>query len=167
MADRMEGKVRVWSWGTYLFLEDWKHELVLSSAARIKDPSKVPQQLYEITEDVDLDIGTVTYSDWMAGTNDVKGYVIVVNKLDFAKLEVIVDLRFRLADFKVWFSTSKDRVSYGYTNFFTPELTPKKVVDAFWGGRYEEEIVARMDVVVGGRLDNDRLPPGNFVGGGY
>jgi hypothetical protein len=154
MGDSFKGKIRVWNWGDYLFLEDWEHRLVLSSVARIRDPNKVPQPLYEIVADVDSD--AVTFSDWMAGTNDVKGFFIEVRKFNFAKLDVIVDLRFRLVDFKVWFPTSKERVSYGFSNFFDPGLTPKAVVDAFWGGRNEDEIVTRLDVVVGGRLDNDK-----------
>jgi Fe-S-cluster formation regulator IscX/YfhJ len=149
----VEDRVRVWNWGQYLFLEDWRHELVASSAARIKDSSKVPQQLYEITADVDPD--AVKYSDWMAGTNDVKGYFIEVKKSNFAKLDVITDLRFRLADFKAWFPTSKIRTSYGFSNYFAGNVTPKLVVDAFWAGVDEEDIIQKLDVAVLGRLDND------------
>jgi hypothetical protein len=151
----VEGRVRVWNWGQYLFLRDWKHELVASSAAKIKDPSKVPQPLYEITADVDPD--AVTYLDWMAGTNDVKGYFIEVKKSNFAKLDLLVNLRFRLADFNAWFPTSKDRPSYGFANYFADDVTPKAIVDAFWGGDNEEDIAQRLDIVVKGRLDNDKL----------
>jgi hypothetical protein len=153
MEDDFNGYARVWNWGDYFFLKDWRHELVSSSAARIKDPGKVPQPLYEITADVDSD--AVNYSDWMAGTNDVKGYFIEVWKHNFAKLDVLVDLRFRLVDFKAWFPTSSDRTSYGRSNYFADEVTAKEIVDAFWGGSYEEEIVNRLDVAVRGRLDND------------
>jgi hypothetical protein len=143
----------VWNWDDYLFLEDWRHGLAVSSAARIKDPSRVPQQLYDITADVDSE--AVVYSDWMAGTNDVKGFYIEVRKFKFAKLDVVVDIGFRLVDFKAWFPTSKDRNSYGFSNYFDDKVTPKAIVDAFWGGRNEGEIISRLDVAVQGRLDND------------
>jgi hypothetical protein len=85
----------------------------------------------------------------------LKGYLVVVEKSDFAKMEVIVNLQFRLVDFRVWFPNSSDHAQYGYTNVFMPGLNPKAVVDAFWGGRDENAIVSRLDAVLEGRLDSD------------
>jgi hypothetical protein len=59
-----------------------------------------------------------------------------------------------VVDFKIWFPASK--VNYGYSNVFKPELSAKAVVDAFWGGENEEDITSRVDVVLEGRLDNDK-----------
>jgi hypothetical protein len=152
MDDLLDAKVRVWTWSQYMGRGDWLHDVVLSSAARIKDPGKVPQQLFEITSDVDS--GAVSFFDWMAGTNDVRGYGVRIEHPVGATFQMIVDLKFRLVDFKVWFPGSK--VNYGYSNIFSPDLDPKDVVDAFWGGRNEEGITSRLDVVLHGFLDNDK-----------
>jgi hypothetical protein len=157
MKDKFDGKyragARVRSWGTYLFLGDWRHERVLSRATRIEDPGKVPQPLCDMAADVDLE--DAIFLDWVTANDALKGYLVVVEKSDFAKMEVIVDLRFRLVDLRVWFPKSTDHAQYGYTNGFLPGLNPKEVLDAFWGGRDENDIVSRLDVVLEGRLEYD------------
>jgi hypothetical protein len=65
-----------------------------------------------------------------------------------------IDLRFRLVDFKVLFSGRKE--SYGYSNWFSPELSPKDVIDAFWGGIDGGDILRRLDVLLHGFLDNNK-----------
>jgi hypothetical protein len=131
---------------------DWLHDVVLSSAARITDLAKVPQQLFDMTSDIDS--GAVTYVDWMSGNSDVKGYGVTVKHKVGATLRMIVDIRFRLVDFKVWFPVSK--TNYGCSNIFDPDMSPKAVVDAFWKGKDELDIANRLDVILHGFLDNDK-----------
>jgi hypothetical protein len=148
----LDAKVRVWDWGQYFGRGDWLHDVVYSSAARINDLSKVPQPLFNMTSDVDP--GSVKYSDWMAGTTDVRGYGIVIKKSDDSSLQLLVDLKFKLIDFKVWFPKSK--TNYGYSNIFTPDLNPKSIVDAFWYGIGEDGVTSKLDTLLSGFLDNDK-----------
>jgi hypothetical protein len=139
-------------------VDDWRH--VFSSAARIYDVTKIPQALFDMVADVDS--SAVVFSDRMLGSNDVRGYLVTVVKPDLARLEVLVNLAFRLINFKVWFPGSKS--NYGLTNFFQPSLSPKRVIDAFWRGNSEEGITESLDVLVGGRLDSDKPLVGDWAG---
>jgi hypothetical protein len=151
MGDLIEAKVRVWTWSQYMGKGDWLHDVVLSSAARIADLAKVPQPLFEITSDVDP--GAVSFFDWMAGTNDVSGYGLLIQHRIGATLQMIVNLKFKLVDFSVGFSDTETK--YGYSNVFTPDLEPKAVVDAFWGGGNRTEITDRLDVALHGFLNSN------------
>jgi hypothetical protein len=152
MDDLLEAKVRVWTWSRYIGKGDWLHDVVLSSASRITDSAKIPQPLFDMTSDVPSDV--VSFFDWLAGTNDVKGYGVTIEHRIGATFQMVVDLKFRLVDFKVWFPIS--RINYGYSNIFTPELDPKDVVDAFWGGGDEAGITSRLDKILNGFLDTDK-----------
>jgi hypothetical protein len=141
-------------------LDDWLHRRVFSSAARIKDNSKIPQQLFDMTSDVDL--SAVSFADHMLGGNDVRGYMVGVIKPGAERLELLVDSFFQLVDFKVWFPVS--RTNYGITNIFQPGLQPKRIIDAFWAGKGEDDTTHRIDVVLEGRLDNDKPLIGDWEG---
>jgi len=136
-------------WGQYRCSQDWMHEKIQSSAARISDVSKVPQELYEITSDVDTDC--VSYFDWMAGGNDIKGYMVRVVKGDWAALDMVLDLRFVMQDFKVYFP--KVNGHYGFSDIFLDGAKAKELIDAFWSGQTEKEIKNKLDILLNGRLD--------------
>jgi hypothetical protein len=144
------------SWGAYMDVDDWMR--IYSSAARISDPAKIPQALFDMVSDVDY--SQVAFGDHMLGTNDVKGYLVTVVKPNLARLEVLVNLSFKLINFKVWFPGSQ--TNYGITNFFQPSLSPKSVVDTFWEGGTEEAITWGLDILVEGRLDNDKPLTGEW-----
>ena len=144
-----EGKQIVAHWGAYLVDGDWMHEKIYSSAAMINDVSKIPQELFDITSDVDP--SCASYYDWMAGSNDVRGYCLVILRRGFARLEMVVGLNFKLVDFKVFFQELKS--PYGFSNTFSDNITPKSLIDAFWTGKDEKEVRSKLDVLLNGRLD--------------
>jgi hypothetical protein len=139
----------------YIGRDDWLHDVVLPNESKITDPSKIPQQLFEITAAVGE--GFVSFFDWVAEFNGEKGFGVSIEHEVGATFQMTVDTDFRVVDFKIWFPASK--VNYGYSNVFVPELHPKAVIDAFWGGKNEEDITSRVDVVLEGRLDDD-MPMG-------
>ena len=143
------GREQAEHWGHYLVIGDWLHEKIHSSAARINNYKDIPQELFDITSNVEP--SSASYFDWMAGSNDVKGYCIVVLRGNFARLEMVLNLKFALADFKVSFKS--DDVPYGFSNTFSDNITPKSIVDAFWRGVNEKDIRNKLDVLLNGRLD--------------
>jgi hypothetical protein len=141
-------------------LDDWLHRKVFSSSARIRDNLKIPQQLFNMVSDVD--ISAVSFADHMLGGNDVRGYMVGIIKPKKERLELLVDSSFQLVDFKVWFPVS--RTNYGITNIFQPGLQPKRIIDAFWAGKGEDDTTHKIDVVLEGRLDNDKPLTGDWEG---
>lgn len=149
-AETLYSRLWISSWDQYLGEQDWAHDRVFSSAARLSNYADVPQDLLDMTSDVPTE--NASYFDWMAGTNDVRGYLVRVSKPNKDILEITVNLNFSLVDFKIFFPGTGQH--YGFSNSFSEDVNPVEIINAFWAGRDDADVRARVDALISGRLDS-------------